>query len=383
MSAERRVILGLLLALAGACPPRDARAAGWAILPNERLCAPRQFHTATLIGSNADFAGAVLIVGGLDDQNHPTASVELYNPQGSAPHLTQCASLARPRAYHTATWVRVSVADGGTRGMVLIVGGYGSCTNGPDCDPSGMLNTYELYDPSVNCNSIQSCADCNCMPGTDVELQLPDKVPRAEHTATVLGTNLDASGPVIIAGGSLLPASQVLRFETDGSWSVLLAAVPPLFGHTATYVTPPPGSSDTSPLVFLAGGSTTPVGASDPAYADADVVLGPPWSAPLAVPHEADAGTNGSRPARSSSASLVKSGRVFLLGREHPDRGRGDRLRAVLQRRWRADWYRRRSRPGDALHAQQRGRRHAGDSRAAWRGLGRRLAPEHRLHDRH
>jgi hypothetical protein len=284
----------------------------WTVLPNEFLCSPRQFHTATLIGSNSDFAGQVLIVGGLDDQNNPTASVELYNPEGAAPHLTQCRSLARPRAYHTATWVRVPVDGGAPKGMVLIVGGYGTCDNGPTCDPSDMLDTYELYDPGVNCNSTLSCAGCDCPPSSDVEVALPDGLPRAEHSATVLGSDLDAGGAVIITGGSLSPLSSVLRFETDGTWSILLATVPSRFGHTATYVTAPPGSTSSNPLIFLAGGNTTPVGAPQAEYADTDLILGSPWDAPISVPPSAD--TAGPRPARSSSASLVDAGRVFLWG---------------------------------------------------------------------
>jgi hypothetical protein len=287
----------------------------WTVLPNEFLCSPRQFHTATAIGSNAAFAaGSVLIVGGLDDTDQPTASVALYTPTGSAPHIVQCKSLAHARAYHTATWVRVPGAGGALQGKVLIVGGYGSCADGPICDPSEMLDTYELYDPSINCNSSISCAGCDCPAGMDVELPLPDGMPRAEHSATVLGGDLDAGGAVIIAGGANASQSSVLRFETDGTWTVLPATVPSRFGHTATYVKPMSGGSNPNPLVFLAGGSTTPLGAPSPSYADSDLILTPPWTAAMVAPHDTSAGAAAARPARSGSASLVEPERVFLWG---------------------------------------------------------------------
>ncbi len=89
------------------------------------LARPRAYQTATLLPN-----GKVLVAGGWDSPLHPIASAELYDPASGT--WTTTASLARGRYSHTATLL--------PNGKVLVAGG--------DTDRQGVyLATAELYDP--------------------------------------------------------------------------------------------------------------------------------------------------------------------------------------------------------------------------------------------
>jgi hypothetical protein len=85
------------------------------------LITARQWHTATLLPN-----GKVLVAGGLDSNDHPSASAELYDPASGT--WTETGSLVNARNRHTATLL----ADG----KVLAASGFPTPPNG------------ELYDPA-------------------------------------------------------------------------------------------------------------------------------------------------------------------------------------------------------------------------------------------
>src|ERR1700724_3768655 len=103
------------------------------------MAVPRAYHTATLLPN-----GKVLIVGGnqtppngnLPTGADPVSSVELYDPQTNSWSLA--ASMLTARALHTATLLH--------DGRVLVAGGTESSSD----DPSIELASAELYDPAAN-----------------------------------------------------------------------------------------------------------------------------------------------------------------------------------------------------------------------------------------
>ncbi len=132
----------------------------WTLL-TDTLQAPRQFHTATLLGD-----GRVLLVGGQTGTLTFTASAETFDPTANS--FTPTGSLSGPeRRDHTAT----RLPDG----RVLVVGGFtGSIPN-----PTYTTSAY-LFDP--NTNTFGDAA--------------PISSARARHTATLLN-----NGQVLVTGG--------------------------------------------------------------------------------------------------------------------------------------------------------------------------------------
>jgi hypothetical protein len=166
------------------------------------LLAPREGHTATLLGN-----GKVLIAGG----SNPGA--ELFDP-GTAT-FTATGSLNVPRGGHTATLLK--------NGKVLIAGGF---------ENSGIIGEAELYDPTTGTFTAT---------GSMVD-------PRSLHTATLL-----ASGKVLIVGGgganTFVPPPEIYDPDTGA------------FTTTGTLVTPQwlPAAAVLLPdgTVLIAGGQTT------------------------------------------------------------------------------------------------------------------------------
>ncbi|HEY5955723.1 MAG TPA: kelch repeat-containing protein, partial [Polyangiaceae bacterium] len=268
----------------------------------KNICTRRHFHTASLIGSDSAFAaGQVLIVGGMGDDGQPIADVELFDPITKTER--RCAALTHPRAYHTATWVK---APGTSRGMILVVGGYTTCSGGT-CESGDVmptLNTYELYDPSENCYSpSEPDCGCECQVGVNPNLSvsLPDGLSRAEHTATVLGNDLDSgTGRVLIVGGTAEPTSRALLYDPEYKLLVTDMTIPPRFGHTATFVNPSSGAS--GPIVFVVGGSSAQLSSASPVTTD--LIIKPNVGSVRIVDHgDASDITQQLRPARTHCAS--------------------------------------------------------------------------------
>ncbi|MFH1620283.1 MAG: kelch repeat-containing protein, partial [bacterium] len=122
----------------------------------------RKFHTATLLHD-----GRVLIAGGADELETPTADAELYDPVSDSTSPT-ANTMTVARWYHTATLLK--------NGRVLICGGR--TTQAAD----SATDDCRLFDPATN--SFSQTVNTN-MQGA-----------RSMHTATLL-----ASGRVFVAGG--------------------------------------------------------------------------------------------------------------------------------------------------------------------------------------
>jgi hypothetical protein len=188
---------------------------------------PRTDHTATLLAD-----GRVLVVGGADlsDGIDNQATAEIYDPGSGT--FTMTGSMARGRAYHTATLL--------DNGKVLIAGGYGGGTI--------PMASAEVYDPGSGTFSATGSMS----------------VPRDRHTATLL-----PNGSVLIAGGvddegNALASAEIYnpgtgRFAPTGSLNE------GLYGAAASPFSDPthPGSH----YVLVVGGT----GSSGQALASAEV----------------------------------------------------------------------------------------------------------------
>ncbi|MGA3325471.1 MAG: kelch repeat-containing protein, partial [Terriglobia bacterium] len=169
------------------------------------LTTPRYHHTATLLNN-----GLVLMAGGVDSNNNPSTSAELYGP--TAGTFTPTGSLYTRRYQHTATLLN--------NGMVLIAGGLGS---------SGYLSSAELYNPAT---------------GTFTTLTNTLNTARAGHTATLLN-----NGMVLMAGGynGGFLASAELYDPATGTFTTLTNTLNTArAGHTATLLN--------NSMVLIAGG---------------------------------------------------------------------------------------------------------------------------------
>lgn len=172
------------------------------------LTTGRYAHTATLLPG-----GAVLVTGGVGIGNGNNtitlSSAELYDPVSGL--WSAVASMAQPRAYHTATLLQ--------NGKVLVVGG-------------DSLGTAELYDPSTG-----SWASAGNLLQTTVE-----------HSATLL-----PDGSVLIAGGSFSSfVTSAQRFDpVSQTWSAA--------GNMSTARRRSTATLDTFGRVLVVGGTFSSV----------------------------------------------------------------------------------------------------------------------------
>jgi hypothetical protein len=158
----------------------------------------RYAHTATLLS-----AGQVLIAGGYDSNAIAMASAELYQP--STATFTTLGNMVSARGSHTATLLG--------NGKVLLTGGATQSTYGTLVF---MQATAELFDPATKRFSATGGMS----------------VPRAGHTATLLGT-----GKVLIAGGLNAEgstASAELYDPDTGKFTLTGAMRDTRYAHTAT-----------------------------------------------------------------------------------------------------------------------------------------------------
>lgn len=134
------------------------------------MSAPRQSHTATLLGN-----GEVLIAGGYDETGTRLTSAEVYSPATGSFRST--GAMLQPRADQTATRL--------DDGRVLIVGGTGPGYS--------FLDTAEIFDPETGAfESTGSMA-----------------APRESATATLL-----EDGRVLVAGGDRGRHEQIVVYAS-------------------------------------------------------------------------------------------------------------------------------------------------------------------------
>lgn len=213
---------------------------------------PRSFHTATLLED-----GTVLIAGGTNNPGEVGAAVsnsELYVPANAA--FSPSGALATARYSHTATRLGI--------GQVLVAGGYSSI----DGSNGIAMQSAELYEPSrktftalgnmvsargshtatllangkvlltggagqVDLNFIQATAELFDPATRSFSMTGVMSIPRAGHTATLLGT-----GKVLVAGGAmsdgLTTASAELYDPATGTFTLTGAMNEPRLAHTAT-----------------------------------------------------------------------------------------------------------------------------------------------------
>jgi len=179
----------------------------------------RYDHTATLLNN-----GMVLMAGGLDVNNNPLASAELYNPATGT--FTPTGSLNTARYLHTATLL--------DNGMVLIAGGSnGGITlldNGMVTVAGGDVASAELYNPATG--TFTPAGSLNTA--------------RYSHTATLLN-----NGMVLMAGGLDVNnnplASAELYNPTTGAFTYAIGSLNTArYSHTATLLN--------NGMVLMAGG---------------------------------------------------------------------------------------------------------------------------------
>jgi hypothetical protein len=148
--------------------------------------------------------GRVLLTGGQDAYFNVNSSAEIYDPSAGAFSLT--GSLNTGRYGHTATLLK--------NGNVLVVGGYSA--NGG----TNLVSTAELFDTASGTFSFTGNPN----------------VPRAYHTATLLG-----NGMVLIAGGEIggnqTSTSVELYDPNSGSFNLAGNMFAPRYNHTATLLT--------------------------------------------------------------------------------------------------------------------------------------------------
>lgn len=161
------------------------------------LNVPRTGHTTTQLAD-----GRLLLTGGQDENSNVNASAEIFDPATGQFFLT--GSLIQGRYGHTATLL--------ANGDVLIVGGFS------DKDETQIVPTAEIFDPSAGTFSVAPTSP---------------NVPRADHTATLLG-----DGQVLIAGGQVggqqATSSVELYNPVAGTFALAGNMDAPRYNHTAT-----------------------------------------------------------------------------------------------------------------------------------------------------
>ncbi len=192
------------------------RYAGGKLVAAPRMATARAKHSATALSD-----GSVLVLGGLDDANHPLASAELLDARGQAWRTLPPMHVARYA--HTATLL----ADG----RVLVAGGMGE-----DGRP---LRSVELWDPRSGAWS----------EGAELPVGLYG------HAAVRL-----ASGAVLVAGGTWLQPVQGQSSPWAWLWDPhsqgwqLAGTTSPSVGNDAPQPLGMVARSDGSALIFTANG---------------------------------------------------------------------------------------------------------------------------------
>jgi N-acetylneuraminic acid mutarotase len=190
----------------------------WANAPS--MATPRGYQTATVLGN-----GNVLVAGGLDNNNVPLASAELYHPDTNT--WSSAGSMTSPRRQQGATLLssgKVLVATGDNNGSLPSADLYDPATNtwsatGPMIEgrgaptatrlnngevlvaggyDAGYLNSSELYNPATNTWSAAA----------------PMSLARDGASAILLG-----SGKVLVFGGEGYIAEAELYDPTSNTWS--------------------------------------------------------------------------------------------------------------------------------------------------------------------
>jgi hypothetical protein len=127
----------------------------------------RAYHAAVILMN-----GNVLLTGGIDNNNTPLTSSEIYNPATNA--FTATGSMSTPRWMHSATLL--------ASGKVLIVGGTSTTPFASSgIEGNSPLDSAELYDP---------------VSGNFTPLNVNMVQPRYDHAATLL-----QNGKILLAGG--------------------------------------------------------------------------------------------------------------------------------------------------------------------------------------
>jgi WD40 repeat protein len=166
---------------------------------------PRPDHTATLLPD-----GQVLVVAGGDPDigGNILDTAELYDPSSGMWRIA--GSLNTGRIRHTTTLL--------PDGMVLVAGGWGAVTRGPNFAQFGVLSGAELYEPATGTSFVT--LDLN--------------TPRMGHTATRLpnGKVLVAGGDTKFFGGQTNGAE--LYDRATGTWTITGNLSTVRSAHTAT-----------------------------------------------------------------------------------------------------------------------------------------------------
>jgi hypothetical protein len=165
--------------------------------PSVFMKAVRTGHGTTRLAD-----GRVLLTGGQDAYSNVNSSAEIYDPAAGSFSLTT-GLMNQGRYGHTATILQ--------NGNVLVVGGYS------DSAGANLVPTAELFNP---------------VSGTFSPTSSPN-VPRAYHTATLLG-----NGMVLIAGGEIAGPQTTTSIElydpAIGSFTLAGNMSAPRYNHTAT-----------------------------------------------------------------------------------------------------------------------------------------------------
>jgi hypothetical protein len=163
--------------------------------PTGTLATARAFHSATRLAD-----GTVLIVGGQDSQGSTLASAELYNP-ASGTFATTAGAMNSPRQFGTATLLGSS--------EVLLTGGESCIvpSSGGSCTPQ-ILASSELYEPSTqtfasvgNMTSPREFHTATLL--TDGEVLLAGGAPCPQGTAST-----SCSQPVLASAELFNPTNQ-------------------------------------------------------------------------------------------------------------------------------------------------------------------------------
>jgi hypothetical protein len=183
------------------------------VLTGSLNTARTQQHTATLLTD-----GKVLVAGGVDANDNPLSSAELFDPATGT--FTATGSMNTTRTEHTATLL--------ANGKVLVAGGAGGTKN-------TFLTSAELYDPTTG--TFTPTGNLNTA--------------HSQYTATLLN-----NGKVLIAGGGEVSSSPVATAElydpATGTFALTGNLNAAVSGHTATLLN--------NGMVLIAGGFVENVG---------------------------------------------------------------------------------------------------------------------------